>query len=88
MVIEQWVPTIVSTSALGLVFWAIRDQMKKVETIEKDYLEINVHEKLEEIQYLKLEKVIADEVKKLNDTIFPELRAIKDRLPTNVQDKK
>lgn len=82
---EEWLPTIVSSGALGLVFWGIRAQRaemtKKVEKIEDDYLQKDDHDKLDEIQYLKLEKIISIEINKLKDVLFPEFRKIKDLLP-------
>ena len=89
--IEQWLPTVVSTAALTLVFWGIRAQraemMKKVEKIEEDYLQKDDHEKLDRIQYLTIKELITDKITELKDAIFPEFRKIKDRLPPNAKDK-
>lgn len=93
--VEQWLPTIVSVGALGLVFWGIRSQRSEMiksndnleDKVEKNYLTKELHDKLDEIQYLKLKEVISDEITKLNDVIFPELRGIKDRLPPNTKNK-
>ena len=88
--IEQWVPTIVSIAALGLVFWGIRTQraemIKKVDKIEEDYLQKDDHDNLDKIQYLTIKELITDKISELKDAIFPEIRAIKDRLPRNAKD--
>lgn len=89
---EQLLPTIVSTAALGLVFWGIRAQraemMKKVEKIEEEYLQKEDHEKLDKIQFLTIKELITEKITELKDVLFPEFRAIKDRLPPNAKDKK
>ncbi|TES88912.1 MAG: hypothetical protein E3J94_07295 [Desulfobacteraceae bacterium] len=89
--LEQLVPTAVSTAALGLVFWGIRAQraemIKKVDKIEDKYLPVKYHEKLEEIQRLSLKLLITEQIDDLKNVIFPELRAIKDRLPPNAKNK-
>ncbi len=83
--LTQWVPTLVSTVALGLVFWGIRAQraemMKKVEKIEEDYLQKDDHEKLDKILYLTIKELITEKITGLKDAIFPEFRAIKDLIP-------
>ena len=62
--------------------------MKNIEKIEDEYLTKDTHSNLDKIQYLELKELMTDRINELKDKIFPELRAIKDRLPANAKDNK
>lgn len=88
--IEAWIPTVVSTGALGLVWFSFRSQknrtdkqMDDISKHQKEYLTEVKHSLLCENATLKGNEHLTKEMTMLKDEIFKELRKLEKLIKEN-----
>ena len=88
--IEAWVPTLVSSGALGLVWFGFRTQKtrtdKRIDDIEKNqekYIPEETHKLICENATLKTNEHLTKELTELKEEICTELRSLEKLIRSN-----
>ena len=76
MDITTWLPTIIATGALGMIFFSMRGHKKELSKKVDGCMPKTEHELLCENAALKIKDHISHEITDLKDVLFKELRNI------------
>lgn len=77
MNIEAWVPTVLCLGAFGVVWWGIRTHNNRIDNKVDGLLAEKEHDLLCENNTLKINAHFSNEMNKLKDELFKELRDMK-----------
>ena len=76
MNIEAWLPSLIATGALGMLFFSMRNHKKELTKKVEDLMPKPEHELLCENASLKITAHVSKEISTLKDDIFAKLRNI------------